>query len=42
MDGMRASDTQMKSGDVRPLSELLEELREELKANDKAHLDDQD
>ena len=37
---MSTSVKQMKVGDVRPLSELLNELREERKANDEAHLDD--
>ena len=40
MEDMRTSVKQMKVGDVRPLSELLKELREERKADDEAHLDD--
>ena len=40
MEGMSASVKQMKMGDVRPLSELLGELREEREANDETHLDD--
>ena len=42
MEGMRASVKQMNMGDVRPLSELLGELREEREANDEAHLDDKE
>ena len=40
VEGIRTSVKQMKTGDVRPLSELLDELREERKANDEANLDD--